>query len=216
MTRRARPHSSGDPAPVRAGPDRGVPGATGRRDPVANRRALAFLEYKLRAIRPIDNLLRQTMDRLIANPDIDVAPVFPPDTLMGGARLAQPRKEVPRLAPTPLRQVIISDRTRAIGNLVRRAQERRSITPMKLRAYAEKVLQETAAAGSDALPCGSIEDLRAFQVLTSVAMATNSADPFRLEMEGRASAPGMGAALHQRRSRRAPVLERQAIHTELA
>ena len=29
-----------------------------------------------------------------------------------------------RLAPTPLRQVIISDRTRAIGNLVRRAQER--------------------------------------------------------------------------------------------
>lgn len=78
------------------------------------------------------------MGRLIANPDIDVAPVFPPDTLMGGARLAQPRKEVPRLAPTPLRQVIISDRTRAIGNLVRRAQERRSITPMKLRAYAEK------------------------------------------------------------------------------
>ncbi len=157
---------------------------------VANRRALAFLEYKLRAIRPIDNLLRQTMDRLIANPDIDVAPVFPPDALMGGARLAQPRKEVPRLAPTPLRQMIISDRTRAIGNLVRRAQERRSITPMKLRAYAEKVLQDTAAAGSEALPCGSIEDLRAFQALTSVAMATNSRIA-RLEMEGRASAPGM-------------------------
>ncbi len=157
---------------------------------VANRRALAFLEYKLRAIRPIDHLLRQTMDRLIANPDIDVAPVFPPDALMGGARLAQPRKEVPRLAPTPLRQVIISDRTRAISNLVRRAQERRSITPMKLRAYAEKVLQNTTAADSEALPCGSIEDLRAFQALTSVAMATNSRIP-RLEMEGRASAPGI-------------------------
>ena len=153
---------------------------------VANRRALAFLEYKLRAIRPIDNLLRQTLDRLIANPDIEVGPVFPPDVLMGGARLAQPRKELPRLAPTPLRQVIISD----IGNLLRRAQERRSITPMKLRAYAEKVLQDTAAAGSDALPCGSIEDLRAFQALTSVAMVTNSRIA-RLEMEGRASAPGM-------------------------
>ena len=127
---------------------------------VANRRALAFLEYKLRAIRPIDNLL------------------------------AQPRKEVPRQAPTPLRQVIISDRTRAIGNLVRRAQERRSITPMKLRAYAEKVLKDTAVADSDVLPCGSIEDLRAFQALTSVAMATNSKIA-RLEMEGRASAPGM-------------------------
>jgi len=97
---------------------------------------------------------------------------------------------VPRLAPTPLRQVIISDRTRAIGNLVRRAQERRSITPMKLRAYAEKVLQDTTAANSDSLPCGSIEDLRAFQTLTSVAMATNSRI-VRLEMEGRAAAPGI-------------------------
>jgi hypothetical protein len=156
----------------------------------ANRRALAFLEYKLRAIRPIDGLLRRTMARLIANPDLDVAPVFPPDALMGGGRLAQPRKDVPRLAPTPLRQVIISDRTRAIGNLVRRAQERRSITPMKLRAYAEKVLQDTAAASSDDLPCGSLEDLRAFQALSSVAMATNSGIT-RLEMESRATAPGV-------------------------
>ena len=61
---------------------------------------------------------------------------------------------------------------------------------MKLRAYAEKVLKDTAVAGSDVLPCGSIEDLRAFQALTSVALATNSGIS-RLEMEGRASAPGM-------------------------
>jgi hypothetical protein len=157
---------------------------------VANRRALAFLEYKLRAIRPIDNLLRQTMDRLIANPSFDVAPVFPPDTLMAGVRLAQPRKDAPRLQPTPLRQVIISERARAINNLVRRSQERRSITPMKLRAYAEKALQDKASSHSDNLPCESIEDLRAFQALTSVAMATNSRIA-RLEMEGRAAAPGI-------------------------
>lgn len=156
----------------------------------ANKRALAFLEYKLRAIRPIDDLLRQTLDRLIADPLLEVAPVFPPDALMGGARLAQPRKEVPRLVPTPLRHVIISDRTRAIGNLVRRAQERRSITPMKLRAYAEKSLQDSAAVGSGAMPCESIEDLRAYQTLSSVTMAMNSRIA-RLEMEGRATAPGM-------------------------
>lgn len=156
----------------------------------ANRRALAFLEYKLRAIRPIDNLLRQSMDRLIANSDIDTAPVFPPDYLIGGARLAQPRKEVPRQATTPLRQMIISDRTRAIGNLVRRAQERRSITPIKLRAYAERVLQDTESTPSDTLPCASLEDLRAFQVLTTVAMTTNSGIP-RLVIEGRSASPGM-------------------------
>ena len=55
---------------------------------VANRRALAFLEYKLRAIRPIDNLLRQTMDRLIANPDIDVAPVLTYQTSQAKPELA--------------------------------------------------------------------------------------------------------------------------------
>jgi hypothetical protein len=156
----------------------------------ANKRALAFLEYKLRAIRPIDTLLRQTLDRLIANPHLDVAPVFPPEALMSGARLAQPRKEVSRLAPAPLRQVIISERTRAIGNLVRRAQARRAVTPMKLRAYADKVLQDSPSVASDVLPCGSIEDLRAFQALTSVAMVTNSGLK-RLELEGRAAAPGV-------------------------
>lgn len=156
----------------------------------ANKRALAFLEYKLRAIRPIDTLLRQTLDRLIAHPDLEVAPVFPPDALMSGARLAQPRKDAPRLAPAPLRQLIISERTRAISNLVRRAQARREVTPMKLRAYAAKVLQDAPSVDSDALPCGSIEDLRAFQVLSSVAMATNSRIR-RLELEGRAVAPGL-------------------------
>src|SRR3546814_7349670 len=61
---------------------------------------------------------------------------------------------------------------------------------MKLRAYAEKTLQDSTVVGSHAMPCESIEDLRAFQALTSVAMAMNSRIP-RLEMEGRAAAPGM-------------------------
>ena len=75
MTRRARPHSSGTYSACTSWT--GSEEYLERLDEeirVANRRALAFLEYKLRAIRPIDNLLRQTMDRLIANPDIDVAP----------------------------------------------------------------------------------------------------------------------------------------------
>ena len=52
------------------------------------------------------------------------------------------------------------------------------------------MLLDTSSASSDVLPCGSIEDSRAFQALTSVAMATNSRI-VRLEMEGRASAPGI-------------------------
>ncbi len=156
----------------------------------ANRRALAFLEYKLRAIRPIDKLLQQTMNRLGANPDLDVAPVFPPNVLMAGARLAQPRKEVPRQPPTPLRKTVVSERTRAIANLARRAQERRTITPIKLYAYAEKALQDGPVVERHALPHESIEDLCALQALSSVAMAANSRI-VQLQMQARVSAPGV-------------------------
>ncbi len=156
----------------------------------ANKRALAFLEYKLRAIRPIDNLLRQAMDGLLASPLAHIPPVFGPDVLIGGQRLAQPRKETPRLDPSPLRQIIISERTRAIGNLMRRARERRTITPAKLRDYAANALEGKTTVLSAVLPMTSIEESRAYQVLTSTVMAMNSSST-RLVLEARSAAPGV-------------------------
>lgn len=156
----------------------------------ANKRALAYLEYKLRAIRPTDDLLRATIAHLLEHPTTDVAPVFAPDAMLSGARLAQPRKDVPRLASTPLRQTVVSDRTRAISSLARKAQERRSVTPIKLWAYTDGVLKGSPSVDRANLPCTSIEETRAFQTLTSLAMLANSGIA-RLQIEARTAAPGV-------------------------
>lgn len=157
----------------------------------ANKRALAFLDYKLRAIRPIDQVLRQALDKLLTSSERAQPPVvFGPDVLMGGARLAQPRKESARHAPSALRQTVISERTRAIGNLARRAQQRRTVTPATLRAYAARVLEDAPVVCSADLPVGSLEDLRAYQALTSTAMALNARSRL-IQMHARSAAPGL-------------------------
>jgi len=110
----------------------------------ANKRALIVLQYRLQSIRPIDDLLRNAIDGLLTSgleggfegPPETWPPVFAPDGLMSASRLAPPRKETQRQPPSALRHAVPSEHTRAVGNLVRRAQERRRITSAKLRAYA--------------------------------------------------------------------------------
>jgi hypothetical protein len=148
----------------------------------ANKRALIVLQYRLQSIRPIDDLLRQAIDGLLASglkggfegPWESLPRVFAPDALIAATRLAQPRKETPSHPPSALRTVVLSEHTRAINSLVRRAQERRRITPAKLRAYAESALGENAMVNSRDLPVGSIEELRAYQSFNSLATALKS------------------------------------------
>lgn len=171
----------------------------------ANKRALAFLEYKLRSIRPIDNLLRQAINQVLANPHQEVPPVFAPDGLIAGVRLAQPRKEIQRSPPSPLRQTVISERTRAIGNLVRRAQERRTVTPAKLRVYAANALSEKSVVQSNELPVSGIEELRVFQVLTSTAMAMNANSAYLVSL-ARSAAPGLNLQYTETKTTEHPFL----------
>ncbi|WP_223473285.1 MULTISPECIES: Wadjet anti-phage system protein JetA family protein [unclassified Pseudomonas] len=148
----------------------------------ANKCALIVLQYRLQTIRPIDDLLRQAIDGLLGSGleggfegAMDALPqVFAPDALMSAARLAQPRKEIQRLPPAPLRKAVLSEHTRAVGNLVRRAQERRRITPAKLRDYAKAALGEHDKVKSQDLPVDSIENLRAYQSFNSLATALKS------------------------------------------
>ncbi|WP_110947768.1 Wadjet anti-phage system protein JetA family protein [Pseudomonas bohemica] len=143
----------------------------------ANKCALIVLQYRIQTVRPIDDLLRQAIDGLLANGQeesfdgpMETWPhVFAPGSLMSGAKLAQPRKEIQRLPPSPLRKAVLSEHTRAIGNLVRRAQERRRITPAKLRAYATSALDGQEKIESEVLPVDSIENLRAYQSFNTLA-----------------------------------------------
>lgn len=172
---------------------------------IANRRALATLEYKLRSIRPIDNLLRQAIDGLLTENETPLPAIFPPDVLMSGARLAEPRKEAEHIPPGPLRQVIISDRTRAIANLVRRAQERRTITAVKLREYAQKALADAELVNSHDMPAQTLEDLRSMQVLHSAAVPMNSMN-IRLQLKARSAAPGLSLRYSEEGVKKHPFL----------
>lgn len=164
----------------------------------ANKRALIVLQYRLQSIRPIDDLLRHAIDGLLASGldggfegPLETWPaVFAPDTLISASRLAQPRKETQRQPPSALRQAVLSEHTRAIGNLVRRAQERRRITPVKLRDYAKSALGAEDKVTSNDLPVTSIEELRAYQSFNSLATALKSGIASSI-MQARRQIPGL-------------------------
>ena len=126
----------------------------------ANKRALAYLDYKLRSIRPIDELLRGLVADLAEA--VDCMMLFPlggPDELMGEARLAQPRKVKATLQPSELRRAVVSDRTLAKAKLKRAAASRRAVTPLKLRTYVHKAFAPGEnQVDSVSLPCSTIEE----------------------------------------------------------
>lgn len=164
----------------------------------ANKRALVVLQYRLRSIRPIDDLLRAAIDGLVVGGPENVLDdycekqpgLFAPGALMAGSRLAQPQKERLRQPPSALRQTVLSDHARAVGNLVRRAQERRRVTPAKLRAYAAKALADQTQLDSSKLPVDNIEETRAYQAFTSLVASLNSGIPGRA-LIARGQIPGL-------------------------
>jgi Family of unknown function (DUF5716) len=159
----------------------------------ANKRALAFLDYRLRSLRPLDYLIQQSIAQVVANSADgieNVAPVFGPDVLISGERLADPKRVAEQRPASPLRQLVISDRTRALGNLMRRAREARSMTTPKLLSYAFKSLDSKTSVSSGQLPVKSIEEVRAYQVFNSIAMGMGGKSPLLLS-EARRQAPGL-------------------------
>ena len=75
----------------------------------ANKRALAFLDYRLRSLRPLDDLIHLSIQRLVTSNAAEPPPIFGADVLMSGDRLAESRRVVERPAPSALRQQTISD-----------------------------------------------------------------------------------------------------------
>ena len=188
----------------------------------ANKRALIVLQYRLQSIRPIDDLLRQAIDGLLARglddgfegPQDTWPQVFAPDGLLSASRLAQQRKENQRPPPSALRQAVLSEHTRAVGNLVRRAQERRRITPAKLRAYAKSALGQHDKVSSQDLPVGSIEDLRAYQSFNSLATALKSKIASSA-MQARRQIPGLDVIYDEEGSSEHPYLVAQSFEIRL-
>lgn len=140
----------------------------------ANKRALAFLDYRLRAIRPIDHLVTAAIRAVSAEVDaVNTAP-FAPGELAAPEGLAEPRRKVEWAPADALRNVTPSPYEIARAQLMRRARDARSINPLKLAAFVLNQLDGRESMRSDELRLETIEDVRALQALYSVAMATAS------------------------------------------
>lgn len=155
----------------------------------ANRRALAFLDYRLRSLRPVDHMIKQAIGAALSNQILDLGDPFPPGYLMCGERLSEPRKLTERLAPSSLRRQVPSDSQLAKGKLMLRARDARSVTPPKLAEYVFQQLNNQGLINSQELTLKSIPDLRNFQTLAAVGLAM-SANSRRLQVDAKTVARG--------------------------
>jgi hypothetical protein len=141
----------------------------------ANKLALAYLDYRLRAVRPLDELIGHAIGAVLRNgaKAAALAP-FAPGECIGGERLASPRTESKRAAPADLRRQVMSAEQEARARLLLQARDRRTMSLPKLAAFVRKQLNGSGRVSSVAMVVDSIESVRALQVLCTVAAANSS------------------------------------------
>jgi len=160
----------------------------------ANRRALAYLDYRLRSLRPVDQLVKQAIAAAIEGNLPLVSDPFPPGDMISGDRLAEPRKTLERAAPSNLRRQLPSEAQIARSRIMLRARDARSMTPPKLVEYVLGHLDGAASVSSDHLVLTSIADVRAYQTLAGLGLAMSS-DSRRLQLSATAMAKGFRVTL---------------------
>lgn len=156
----------------------------------ANKLALAYLDYRLRAIRPLDELIGHAIHAVVQHgvKAVSQAP-FAPGDCIGGERLAAPRAEIKRPPPGALRKQIMSPEQEARARLALRARDRRTMSLPKLAAFVRQQLGDADAVESAALEVESIESVRALQALCTIATANASASKL-LRANARAMSSG--------------------------
>ena len=156
----------------------------------ANKLALAYLDYRLRAARPLDELIGHAIDAVIKHgaKAVALAP-FAPGECIAGERLASPRVETKRAPASKLRKQVMSAEQEARARLALKARDRRSMSLPKLAAYVRGQLGEADSVASADLQVDSIESVRALQVLCTVS-AANAAGTKLLRANARAMSSG--------------------------
>lgn len=161
----------------------------------ANRRALAFLDYRLRSLRPVDHMVSRAIAAVLGGQPPTLGDPFPAGEMVSGGYLAEPRKLTERSAPSNLRRQIPSESQLAKARLMLRAREVRSITPPKLTDYVYRQLNGQKSLESGDLACESIADVRSYQTLSTVGLAMDS-DSRRLHLAAMTVARGFRVQLH--------------------
>lgn len=156
----------------------------------ANKLALAYLDYRLRAVRPLDELIGHAIDAILKHGSkaAELAP-FAPGDCIAGERLASPRLESKRPPPSGLRKQVMSPEQEARARLALMARDRRTMSLPKLAEFVRQQLGEVDTLPSAALKVDTIESVRALQVLCTIA-AANATPSQLLRANARAMSSG--------------------------
>jgi len=147
----------------------------------ANRRALAFLDYRLRAPDKLEVLLRRACRGVLQAPEDDLRLPVAPGALMDDTQLRPPRRKpqpIPRSAnamqqPTPEQLARLS--------LLRRMKRARLVNAEDMARYVGRHLPPDGRVDSAQLEIASIEDLRAYQTLLTLALRSHRLGGLRRE-----------------------------------
>lgn len=160
----------------------------------ANKRALVFLDYRLRSLRPVDKLVQQAVARLISSGRPGMNDPFAPLELIGGERLAEPRKTVERPVPEAIVRRVPTEAEIARSRIMLRARDARAITAPKLAAFIRHQLAGGSEIQSRAMTLKGVADVRAYQALGAAAAAMGSGSR-HLQMTARALVRGAEVVL---------------------
>lgn len=136
----------------------------------ANRRANAYIDYRLRSPKKLDALLQAAISAAISAPKSLANTPFAPGPLMAPDRLREPRTLVSVVPRGLLRPVVLTAEQRAVLNLLHAAKNARLVNPVKLAGYVARHLQGTAPIPCESLQISSVSDFRAYQTLLMMAV----------------------------------------------
>jgi len=145
----------------------------------ANRRALAFLDYRLRAPDKLDVLLRRACrGALHAREDALRLPVAP-GPLMDASQLRPPRRKPPLIPRSANAVQLPTPEQLARLSLMRRIKRARLVTPEDMARYVGRHLPASGCVDCAQLDIASIADLRAYQTLLTLALRGHRAGGLR-------------------------------------
>ena len=147
----------------------------------ANRRALAFLDYRLRAPDQLDTLLRRACRGVLAAPEDALRLPVATGGLMDEQRLRPPRQRPRPIPRTANVQAAPTPEQLARLNLLRQMKRVRLVLPEDLTRYLDRHWNVAGSAGgssmldtntidSNALQIATIADFRAYQTLVTLAL----------------------------------------------
>lgn len=143
----------------------------------ANRRALAYLDYRLRSIHPIDQLVDAAIERVLDSNEEAYDGPFPPGDLISPANLAEPRRQEAREKAAQLRETVPTEEDITRAKLRALARNVRMVNAPKLVEFVSRQLTGRSEVASDELQINSIADVRAYQTLLVLGAAMDSGSP---------------------------------------